>query len=295
MYRPSDIGSMLANTRPRIDHGVIQDAPSSITLDNLDKLNDYKDGGQGVYLTSNKQVATDTEQEWLKGVTPDKDGLTKDAVSAAVIINEKENDVTDVFYCYFYNFNAGPPIRILGIELVFGNHVGDWEHNMIRFKNGEPTGVYYSQHAGGQVFAYGATRKKGKRPLAYSAKGSHANYATDGIHDHTIPHLNLPGSLFLVDQTDHGHMWDPIRSAYFYKFKDGKFTAYDDSTPVNWLYYKGKWGDQEQPRDNPNQMHAFGHAKFGGGPTGPLDKGLERKGMCADGVRACWTMPFLAA
>ncbi|EPS44416.1 hypothetical protein H072_1616 [Dactylellina haptotyla CBS 200.50] len=293
-YRPSDIGSMLANTRPQVDYQHIQDAPTQITLDNLHKLNDHKDDGKAVYLTAVKDVSSDTEQQWLKGVLPDGSGYTKDAISAAVIVNEKDNDVTDVFYCYFYNFNAGPPIKILGIEAVFGNHVGDWEYNMVRFKNGEPQAIYYSQHAHGEAFTYGATRKRGRRPLTYSAKGSHANYATDGIHDHTIPHFNLPGHLFLVDETNDGHLWDPTLSAYFYKFKNDKFTPYDDKTPVNWLYYRGRWGDQQHPKDSPNQMTLFGNAKFAGGPTGPIDKGLDRKGVCPDGS-SCWIMPFLAA
>ena len=92
---------------------------------------------------------------------------------------------------------------------------------MVRFANGSPEAIWYSQHANGQAFRYGTVEKTGDRPIAYSSKGSHANYAISGTHDHTIPNLNLPGGV-LEDYTDRGVMWDPLLSANFYKFDAGK-------------------------------------------------------------------------
>ena len=51
---------------------------------------------------------------------------------------------------------------------------------MIRFSEGVPQAIWYSQHASGQAFTYGATEKNGKRPIAYSGNGTHANYAISG-------------------------------------------------------------------------------------------------------------------
>ena len=64
---------------------------------------------------------------------------------------------------------------VLGLR--FGNHVGDWEHTMVRFVNGVPDVVYYSEHSGGAAYTYSAVEKSGDRPVSYTAIGTHANYA----------------------------------------------------------------------------------------------------------------------
>lgn len=54
------------------------------------------------------------------------------------------------------------------------------EHNMIRFKDGEPQAIWFSQHASGQAFTYDALEKSDERPYGYSGNGTHAVYATPG-------------------------------------------------------------------------------------------------------------------
>ena len=54
---------------------------------------------------------------------------------------------------------------------------------MVRFEHGKPTAVWYSQHEYGEAFSYVAVQKVGDRPIGFSAKGSHANYAKSGKHD----------------------------------------------------------------------------------------------------------------
>lgn len=62
----------------------------------------------------------------------------------------------------------------------------------------------------------------------FSANGSHANYAINGTHDHTIPDLNLPEGP-IEDHTDQGPVWDPTPSAYYYSYDASSqtFSAYD--------------------------------------------------------------------
>jgi hypothetical protein len=160
---------------------------------------------------------------------------------------------------------------------------------MMRFANGVPQAVWYSQHANGQAFTYATVEKTPDgRPIAYSAKGSHANYAIAGTHDHTIPNFNLPGGV-LQDYTEKGTYWDPTLSAYMYRFdaSANSFTPYGEGAPTGWLDFKGRWGDQEYPTSDMRQVKLFGQAKFVTGPTGPADKQLNRSDVCPVNGQKC--------
>lgn len=194
-YFPSDIGAQLTNTHPDLNYTPIAGTQSPLTLDNLNtSLSTYP--GSELYLTSLENVTTNPA--WLNGVKPDSTGKTENAVSCAIIVNDHSSDnsgFVDVFYMYFYAFNYGTFLAILNDTLdpyPIGNHVGDWEHNMIRFQNGTPQAVWYSQHDNGEAFTYDCLEKSGIRPITYSANGSHANYAVSGPHSHGIPDINLP-------------------------------------------------------------------------------------------------------
>ena len=288
-YYPSDIGAQLVHTKPEDNFTVVTKAPSPLTLNNLNALNGLD--GANIYLTSVNDITTNPG--WLNGVRPDSTGKTNGAVSTAIIVNDHGSGLVDVFYMYFYAYNRGNVL--LGQEV--GDHVGDWEHNMIRFQNGVPSQVWYSQHNNGEAFTYSCLEKQGVRPVAYSANGSHAVYAITGKHDHTIPDLNLPNGL-LDDYTDQGTLWDPTLSAYTYSYDvtTNTYTAYDSSTPVNWLYFIGKWGDDQYPTSDPRQKEILGislTAKYVGGPTGPEDKQLNRTLVCPDNGDACIVSPVL--
>ncbi|KAH7386257.1 hypothetical protein BKA64DRAFT_696772 [Cadophora sp. MPI-SDFR-AT-0126] len=281
-FFPSDIYAQVTNTHPNINLTTIEDPPSPLTLENLDILNAYGNSGRDVYLTSNLDVTT--EPVWLTGIVPDSTGETREITSSAIIVNDRGSGKVDAFYMYFYAYNQGN--TVLFQEL--GDHIGDWEHNMIRFQNGTPQAMWFSQHGNGQAFTYKAVEKKGIRPISYSAKGSHANYGVKGTHDHTIPDLNLPAG-FLQDYTGKGLLWDPTLSAYHYNYSaaDHSFKSINGS-PVGAMYYRGRWGDQQYPDDDPKQPPPFfGFRKFVSGPTGPWDKQLNRTKICPDNGILC--------
>ncbi|KAF1983834.1 hypothetical protein K402DRAFT_396309 [Aulographum hederae CBS 113979] len=288
-YRPSDIAAHLTHTQPDKDFAVVSGGPDPLTLDNLDQLNGLD--GANIYLTSKDDVTTDPA--WLKGVTP-TDGKTKNAIASVIITVDKGNGLLDAFYMYFYSWNYGGAVNIpiLGVK-NFGNHVGDWEHNMVRFQDGQPTHAWYSQHANGQAFTWSALQKSGNRPIAFSANGSHATYATTGEHDHTIPNLVLPDGIFLIDYTDEGPVWDPTLNAWYYSYDNASkvFTPYEEGTPTAFLKFVGKWGDQQYPDDDPRQYVLFGQAKYSGGPIGPEDKDLGREKVCPDNGNDCIIRP----
>eukprot|EP00918_Siedleckia_nematoides_P087920 GHVU01193233.1.p1 GENE.GHVU01193233.1~~GHVU01193233.1.p1 ORF type:complete len:259 (+),score=35.99 GHVU01193233.1:61-837(+) len=187
-YFPSDIGAQVANTRPEINYTAVAGVSDPLTLDNLDSLNAL--GGKSIYLTSIDNTTNVPQPEWLKGVVPDSTGKTNGAVSCAIVVNDYQNGTVDAFYMYFYAYNWGGKV----IDLNFDDHVGDWEHNMIRFLNGVPQTMWFSIHEDGLAFDFAAVPKfdSTSRPIVYSANGSHANYATSGTHDHTIPGIDLP-------------------------------------------------------------------------------------------------------
>jgi len=170
---------------------------------------------------------------------------------------------------------------------------------MIRFRDGIPEAMWFSQHSNGEAFTYECLEKypprEGKRPVSYSARGSHANYATEGKHDHTIPDLNLPNGL-IVDITSKGTLWDPTLNSYFYSYdlnstaeeEDGSRFQSINESPISAMEFRGKWGDQQYPPDDPRQPDPFfGFVKYVSGPTGPGDKGLGREKVCPENGILC--------
>jgi hypothetical protein len=146
-WKPSDISTQLNNTEPRVDFKVVSQQPT--TLDNLSFLNNL--GGGNVYLTSKIKPYASPVPGYLFGVLPNAEGKTEGAVSSTIIVNDHGDGTVDAFYFYFYAFDRG--------ALSIGNHVGDWEHSMIRFVNKTPSALWYSQHSAGQAFKYSAVQK----------------------------------------------------------------------------------------------------------------------------------------
>ncbi|KAE8442082.1 hypothetical protein EG329_003840 [Mollisiaceae sp. DMI_Dod_QoI] len=281
-FFPSDMLAQITNTHPEINLTSIDDPPEPLTLHNLDSLNQFGNGGMNVYLTSNIPVTS--SPTWLTGIVPDSTGKTNNAISCAVIMHDRGSGLVDVFYMYFYAYNQGNTVLLQEL----GDHIGDWEHNMIRFQDGEPQAIWYSQHGNGQAFTYNAAQKIGTRPISYSALGSHANYAIAGTHDHTIPDLNLPAG-FILDYTSKGMLWDPTLSTYFYNYHGdtGSFESINGS-PLGAMDFKGKWGDEQYPKEDPKQPPPFfGFMKYVSGPTGPWDKQLNRTKICPDNGILC--------
>ena len=165
---------------------------------------------------------------------------------------------------------------MLGIE--FGDHVGDWEHSMVRFVNGTPSAFYLSAHSGGSAYTFNATQKTNGRPTAYIGVGTHANYATPGQHCH-----DLPGDL-LCDETDTGSLWDPTLNfrAFWFDNSTSTFTVASgaglggqeiDGEGAGWLSFRGMWGDEEYRMLEHGQYclkigDLVDECHFSSGPTG---------------------------
>lgn len=76
-----------------------------------------------------------------------------------LLVMDKGNGIVDAFWFYFYSFNLGNTV----VNVRFGNHVGDWEHCLVRFHNGQPKALFFSAHTSGEAFRYEAVEKIGRR------------------------------------------------------------------------------------------------------------------------------------
>ncbi|KAI4716666.1 hypothetical protein E4T48_07139 [Aureobasidium sp. EXF-10727] len=193
---------------------------------------------------------------------------------AVLIVVPKEDGVVDAFWFYFYSYNLGNKV----LNIRFGNHVGDWEHSMVRFRNGTPEAVYISEHGAGEAYAYHAIEKYGKRPVIYSATGTHAIYATPGLHPYVLPWG------LLHDQTDKGPLWDPNLNHHAYVYNHTtrhlKSSAQTPYAPVSWFNFRGHWGDKIYPMSDKRQYRFWGQYHYVSGPFGPRFKNLGRKKVC---------------
>ena len=78
---------------------------------------------------------------------------------AVLVVVPKGDGVVDAFWFFFYSYNLGNAV----FNIRFGNHVGDWEHTVVRFQHGEPKAVFFSEHSFGEAYTYDAIEKVGKR------------------------------------------------------------------------------------------------------------------------------------
>lgn len=251
-----------------------------LQIQDLERIKDHTDAGfDDIYLTALTDF--DSDPEWITGVNniPDLEtGRIADA-PATLIVVDKGDGWVDAFWFYFYSFNLGPFVMGGG---PYGNHVGDWEHSLVRFHNGKPELVWMSAHGGGTGYHFEAMEKYKslERPVIFSARGTHANYASVGQHSHDIPFY------MLSDFSDRGPLWDPVQNYLAYTY-DGTTVRYGNgSTPGrekrygNWLSFLGHWGDKKLVPSDRRQKYSPFEWRYIDGPLGPLVKNLMRTGVC---------------
>ncbi|KAI9675161.1 MAG: Vacuolar protein sorting-associated protein 62 [Trizodia sp. TS-e1964] len=319
-FWPCDIADHLMHTTPYLNYTPLEGRHSHPELSNLDELNRF--GGRNVYLQSNDNV--EERPEWLSGRkniplpiasaepklsqadwptmnlhrkqrqntmrrpadnTGDKktthNANGRSNAPAVLVVVDKGYGTVDAFWFYFYSYNLGN----LVFNIRFGNHVGDWEHSLVRFRYGVPQAVYFSEHSWGDSYTYDAVEKIGKRPVVYSATGTHAMYATPGIQSYVLP-FGL-----LHDQTDRGPLWDPLLNSHTYTYDNhtGVLRASDltPDSPTEWFYFTGHWGDKVYPLSDRRQYEFAGQYHYGSGPTGPRAKNLGRVNVCQGDDQLC--------
>src|SRR6266550_4117266 len=89
--------------------------------------------------------------------------------------------VVQYWYFYYDDFYSYTPVRS---DFIWQTHEGDWEvMNVVLSQDEMPLYVGYSQHCLGQRRSWSKTpRWRGRHPIVYVARGSHANYLSGGVH-----------------------------------------------------------------------------------------------------------------
>ncbi|KAK9470094.1 uncharacterized protein V1510DRAFT_370976 [Dipodascopsis tothii] len=272
IYLPCDVDDFIAHMFPVLDgQNITANVSFPMTRADVGRLPRDAD----VFLTSDSDF--DVDPDWITGARNriDVESGRCDA-PAILIVYDKGDGWVDSFWFYFYSFNLGPFVMGGG---PYGNHIGDWEHSILRFHNGRPHSLWMSAHGGGSGFTFEALEKaegRPERPVIYSGRGTHANYGSTGQHSHDLPFR------MLSDFTDRGPLWDPAANFLGY--------TYDGETPVSanagddqgadWLLFPGHWGDKKLPPDDPRQRYHPFEWRYIDGPTGPLFKHLDRAVVC---------------
>lgn len=296
-YWPSDIAEYVTHFDVKDAQGnYITDPLETLTLSSLQRSYYFTfDNGTHTNISSSDTFLAsrddfDQNPGWLLGSRPEYGTGHIKTGPAVLVVADKGNGWVDAFWFYFYPFNWGPYIMGYG---PWGNHVGDWEHSLVRFYKGEPKYLWMSAHGGGSAYRFEAVekfkklrRRNGKlvpeiikRPLIFSAKGTHANYASVGQHAHDVPFFFMP----LSDFTDRGPMWDPSINYYAYEFDGEKVIPSSDrekSIGDSWLYFQGHWGDKQLPWGDSRQRWCPVQWRYIDGPRGPLNKNLPRMSLC---------------
>jgi hypothetical protein len=139
-------------------------------------------------------------------------------------------------------------------------HEGDWESvAVIVDAKGRPLTVGYSQHGKGVRRDWARAPKRGLRPLAYVALGSHANYPTAGtqrldprVVDPLFISVIRQNGQAAVDHTGNGRVVRPSLV---------RVTA---ATP-SWMAFAGGFGEESYLRAPGGQPQAYSAT----GPKGP--------------------------
>mmetsp|Transcript_10731 Transcript_10731/g.16121 ORF Transcript_10731/g.16121 Transcript_10731/m.16121 type:complete len:244 (-) Transcript_10731:350-1081(-) len=163
----------------------------------------------------------------------------------------KESGSFQIVYFFFYPFNYGKEacfglwfgryLGCLGMTGTFGNHVGDWEHFVIEFKEFEPYEAKLYGHGSPKTYKW---RHKdlefqGSRPIIYAARGSHAMYPKPGHF--TTMHVPTIFGKDLVDETSHGPLWDTSKNLAISPYRDhGEYDGH-----FWWMNFNGHWGNHE--------------------------------------------------
>jgi hypothetical protein len=176
-YWPSLMQTHIEHTTPYLDFIKLDE---DVDVDNLDKLNKYD--YHHTFLTSNEDPEGYPDFMGSMDNIPDDSGYSK---APAILIVVDKGAYVDAFWFFWYSFNLGN--QVLGVR--FGNHIGDWEHTMMRFhkRTGKPTQIFFSEHEWGAGYEWQDCEQEGDRVRLFpsSFATSNTNPPSSTLIQHT--------------------------------------------------------------------------------------------------------------
>lgn len=280
----------------------LQDKTISIWFERNTRIPEFLINSKYFFMT---KKYFNPKADFLKGYKPRNMGVSPLSPSNLVVkYHYKKNpktgeyivDYIDAFWGLFYPFNEGAYVMGAG---PWGNHLGDWEHVLVRFSHlahgFKPVAIWLSAHSGGfayefdKISKYDSNLTPGKKPIVFSAKGTHANYASVGQHAHDVPFFFSA----LSDFTDRGMLWDVSSNYYGYSMDvyEDDLKSVEDYVFIpagekelllgsGWLNYLGRWGNEKLKKTHPLQKNGYVQWRYIDGPTGPIGKRLDRERIC---------------
>ena len=218
------------------------------------------------YLTTKESLggSAGTKPTVLKGQAP------ADSPTYAMISKEGKTGDFSVKYWFFFPYNRGKRVCVglyqdwlggcTGGYSTFGNHVGDWEHVKVTFRNSKPTSIYLSIHDFGKTFTSDGTTFNGlsmidSHPVVYAADGSHGIWPNTGTHTYKNIYIDT-----LSDSTSAGTKWETWKNLKIvYNKAKGQFTG-----EFSFFNFKGDWGNSESGCNS-----VIDKCILVGGPSGP--------------------------
>lgn len=173
------------------------------------------------------------------------------------------NNSLVVTYFVFYPYNLGKEF----FDIMWDNHVGDWEHIHIYFRLCKPYKIVVSYHRWNTTKNWGDSSVEiynSTHPVVYSAYGSHGFWFTQGKH---LYYIN-PNFYDITSKGQVYNTWNNVEVITPYDWNSYKINDVSLITDI-W-----RWGN---PSNIFNDNCFFGYCRFSDGPTGMLNKDLIQR------------------
>jgi len=176
-------------------------------------------------------------------------------MDALEMLLNPEDSVIEAAYIYFFAYDWTPE----GI----GYHLGDLEKTKVQFDHGVPNKVRISFHSWENDYDWDDLTRIGGHPVIFNARGTHATFPTQGIHE----------TMDWTDMKERWDLWQDLDVIFPWDWISDTRVIHTDSNidGANYLTHVYFWGNEGKGPE------IAGERPRVTGPDGWLDKFDDRK------------------